>query len=593
MLAAHRCVLLWLALALSCWASATPAQTIRVVPAFALYSGEPGALTPTQFPSVAALIDAYDFDPLQGRRNLGYTRQEHWGLIDLTRLPAAWRPASQALWLEYGYPAADEVDVYGGSASGWQLLGKAGDIRPWNARQRYGPNFYFSIPESSTHLLVRVRTQGSTQFPLALYSASGLQRHLFNQAMIDGLLFGALGIMVLYNLFIYLMMRDRVYLYYVLLISAVTLTQFTLSGYGTMYLWRSDPVWMSVHILPISVGLCLMFVALFTRRILGIPGFSPLFNRLLLLEFILSGALLAAGLVTAGQWLMQATALWPIVVVLTSLLAGLWAAFRQQPAAGLFLGGWGGGLLGAAVFAAQQHGWLPLNPVTANSLKAGVLLTALLLSFSLASHIRKLREERASFEREARENYALALVDGLTGVPNRRAFDERLGNEINRCRRDKRSIALLMVDIDYFKNFNDAYGHQQGDDTLVRTALIMRKCLRRPSDALFRYGGEEFSIVLPDTDLEGAQHTARRVMAAIERLAVPHQASPFKQVTVSIGGTVARNASIEMEDFIQLADQALYQAKHRGRNSLVMVEERENPVVNIGDYFKNTPKDTL
>ena len=110
---------------------------------------------------------------------------------------------------------------------------------------------------------------------------------------------------------------------------------------------------------------------------------------------------------------------------------------------------------------------------------------------------------------------------------------------------------------------------------------------------LFRYGGEEFSVILADTDIEGATNTANRIMEAIRGLCIPHIESPFKQVTVSIGLAVAENAKIESEEFIQFADEALYKAKGQGRNQVVCAECEHSAVVNIGNYFKNSPKDTL
>jgi len=560
------------------------------VPEFFIHEELNGALNPSEYQDVESLTRNHSFQLHVSKDNKGYSANAHWVLIPLEPLGMV---QPNPYWLEYGFPLIDNIDVYFLNDQGWHFASGMGDMRPWSARQRYGPNFYFQIPPDATYALVRLQTLGSMQFHFKIYDDTALDVALIDDAVFHGIFFGALIIMIFYNLFVFLMARDEAYLYYVILIASITLFELSVMGYGSMYLWRDNPSWMNSHVQAITVGLCLTFVVLFTRSILDIQSMSSALNKILLIECILSAIMAIVGALVSNEWMVRFTAIWPLFVVITVIISGGLAILRNRPGARIFVAAWGAGLVGAVLFSAQQQGWVATNEITVNSLKYGIVLNVVLLSFSMASHIRKLRQEKESYEKEARENYELALVDSLTGVPNRRAFDSVLEQEIERCRRDRRSISLMMIDIDYFKNFNDRYGHQQGDDTLVRAALIMRNALRRPSDALFRYGGEEFAVVLPDTDEEGARHTGERVISAIRKLCIPHEESPFKQVTVSIGAAVAKNANIGAEDFIQIADQAMYDAKRKGRNTFVLTEQRNTPVVNIGDYFKNTPKDTL
>ncbi|MEE2731811.1 MAG: diguanylate cyclase [Pseudomonadota bacterium] len=589
----RRCGLLWLwILVMSVQAMAVSAEPEFFIPTISVYEQTDNGVLPSASAGVADLLQRFRFHDEISGANKGYAFSPHWVLIPLEEI-ATRIPAAEPLWLEYGYPPVDSITVYATSGDGWAQIASTGDQSPWKTRQRHGPKYYFKLPPATTHVLVRLQTIGSLQYPFALYSEAGLDRSLLNEGVVDGMFFGALTIMIFYNLFVYLMARDPAYLYYVILLSAITLFKLAITGYGSMYFWKDDPAWVNSHIQPVSVGICLMFVVLFTRRMLNIKALSTRLDAALQFSCGVSALMVVLGMAFSSGWVVKFTSTWPSVVVLLVIAAGVLALVRNQSGSRIFVAAWGAGLIGAVLYSAQQQGWLPANELTVNSLKLGIVLNVVLLSFALASQIRRLRHEKETYKQEARQNYELALVDALTGVPNRRAFDERLEQEIERARRDNRSIALMMIDVDYFKNFNDAYGHQQGDDTLVRAALIMRNCLRRPSDSLFRYGGEEFSVVLPDTGEAGARHTGDRVMNAIRKLAIPHSESPFKQVTVSIGVAVAKTANIEAEDFIQIADQALYQAKRKGRNSLVLTEQRENPVVNIGDYFKNTPKDTL
>jgi diguanylate cyclase (GGDEF)-like protein len=163
---------------------------------------------------------------------------------------------------------------------------------------------------------------------------------------------------------------------------------------------------------------------------------------------------------------------------------------------------------------------------------------------------------------------ALILLDALTGVANRRAFDERLETEWRRCGRNQLAVSLLMVDIDHFKLYNDHYGHPAGDTTLVEVAGAMRRAAGRSQDLVARYGGEEFAILLPQLDAQGATGVARRLMHELELLNLPHAASPTNpRLTVSVGiASMVPGEHSGPADLIQVADALLYQAKAGGRN---------------------------
>lgn len=162
----------------------------------------------------------------------------------------------------------------------------------------------------------------------------------------------------------------------------------------------------------------------------------------------------------------------------------------------------------------------------------------------------------------------LALVDGLTGIANRRSFDQALEQEWKRAARSGREISVIMLDIDHFKAYNDNYGHGAGDECLQRVAKAMRSAVHRPSDLIARYGGEEFVALLPETDFQGAAGMAEALRLAVANLVLPHAYSPIADhVTVSVGH-VTRQAVPDQspQDVLKAADQALYKAKESGRN---------------------------
>jgi len=162
----------------------------------------------------------------------------------------------------------------------------------------------------------------------------------------------------------------------------------------------------------------------------------------------------------------------------------------------------------------------------------------------------------------------LSLVDGLTGIGNRRRFDEFLIREWRRSRRARAPMALVLLDVDYFKAFNDHYGHGAGDDCLREVAATLAMLVRRPGDLCARYGGEEFAAILPQTDLNGARTLAERIREAVLALEIPHDGSAVSPyLTVSIGIAASNpSAAEEPEDLLRGADRRLYEAKSAGRN---------------------------
>ncbi|OYU44621.1 MAG: diguanylate cyclase response regulator [Burkholderiales bacterium PBB4] len=167
-----------------------------------------------------------------------------------------------------------------------------------------------------------------------------------------------------------------------------------------------------------------------------------------------------------------------------------------------------------------------------------------------------------------------AYIDGLTGVNNRRYFDEQLGMEWARAERNKTGLAALLIDVDFFKRYNDHYGHQMGDDCLRRVATAIKASLRRPADQVARYGGEEFVCLLPDTELEGVLRVAEQIRCSVEQLQIAHADSPSSaRVTVSVGGcTKLAGQDGAPEELIHQADAQLYAAKHDGRNRVRCAE---------------------
>jgi diguanylate cyclase (GGDEF)-like protein len=184
--------------------------------------------------------------------------------------------------------------------------------------------------------------------------------------------------------------------------------------------------------------------------------------------------------------------------------------------------------------------------------------------------ISKYKQVEVTLQKANDELSRLAALDDLTQIANRRRFDDRLTQEWRRARRDETSLAVIICDIDFFKNYNDAYGHLQGDDTLYRVAQAIQDTLKRPMDLVARYGGEEFAIILPATDAEGAQRVALEIKAAVDALRIAHKSSPTSDcITLSFGvASVVPTLDLVSKGLIEASDQALYRAKAKGRDRI-------------------------
>lgn len=219
----------------------------------------------------------------------------------------------------------------------------------------------------------------------------------------------------------------------------------------------------------------------------------------------------------------------------------------------------------------REHGeiWLESTMRVTRTLETGVIDGVVAIS-------RDVTQQKSTQDQLA----ALAITDGLTGLANRRHFDNRLQEEWARAHREGSLLSLLLIDVDHFKMFNDRYGHPTGDTCLRSLAIVLAGEARRPGDLAARYGGEEFVLLLPNTDEAGCRLLAENIRRELRKLHITHaQNPPSKCVTVSLGGaTIRPNADgIDSTLFVNAADQALYTAKERGRDQLVMWEPATQP----------------
>jgi diguanylate cyclase (GGDEF)-like protein len=271
-----------------------------------------------------------------------------------------------------------------------------------------------------------------------------------------------------------------------------------------------------------------------------------------------------------------------------------WLRSRSREVA-MFFVAWGMLMVGFVLYIGQKFGWFPVTPLTEHAIELGAILEVLLLALGLAEKINTERQQRLETQqqmldmqiraneeldqkvRERTEELELlngqlqlaSVTDSLTQVKNRRYFDKKLPSEYRRSFREKSWVSLLMMDVDHFKQFNDEHGHQAGDKVLQEVAKAVEQVVKRPSDAVSRYGGEEFAVLLPNTDLPGAALVAERIREQIEMLEIQWHGKALK-VTASIGiaGCIPAHRD-EFELLTKQADNYLYVAKEQGRNRVI------------------------
>lgn len=214
--------------------------------------------------------------------------------------------------------------------------------------------------------------------------------------------------------------------------------------------------------------------------------------------------------------------------------------------------------------------------------------SALKLKSEMDRRLDRERKLLALTEKLIEVNQALlnmSVMDGLTTAASRRYFDENLSSEIRRLRRINGSVSLILADLDYFKRYNDTLGHVAGDNCLKAIAGAIKETLGRPGDFVARFGGEEFAVVLPETDQPGALEAAKRIQESVARLALPHPSSPCSDiVTLSLGlVTASPGADFSATELVDRTDDALYQAKSLGRNRLVCDFMKEPPT-GVGEF---------
>ena len=553
--------------------------------------------------------------------NFGLSAATYW-----FRLPL--RVASpQPPWLlEVSYSLLDYVDLH--LFAGDTLLASqlAGLRRPLAQRALVHRNFLFPLGQLAPGdytVYLRVQSFHAVQVPLALWQSADFIWRDETHNLIVGMLAGATLVMLLYNLLLYSVVRESIYLVYFGVVISVLLLQFGMQGVGLRHFWPQAPDFAERSV--VIAGLTsTYFCARFTVGFLDLKARRHVLER----PYSWLGQLsLAAALVAL---LLPPFYMVP-VMVLCALAGGVLASgillsdvTRRTRPTTIFFVGWAVLICGVLLLALNKLGLVPMNFLTEQLIAFGILIQLALFSMALGDRINFDKQQTlaaqavtlATLERErqasllalhseeqarlAREktlslqtqnNLKLELeieqrtaelasatsqlreisrMDPLTGIFNRREFNERLNAEYAHAARQRSMLALVLFDIDHFKAINDRYGHVVGDACIVHVAHLLRDHMRDHLGIVCRFGGEEFALLLPGCHAAQAAPLAQALRAALAGHVVEIHGKTLR-LTVS-GGVAAVQASGEQpaRALVEQADAALYQAKAQGRNAIVV-----------------------
>ncbi len=550
------------------------------------------------YEDVLAQADTLDWKiESQSSANYEYDDREYWFRFRI----AGEGIENDNFIIDLAYPLLDELELFQIQNDKIIYHSLTGDHFLFEQREIKHQNFLFPITlnEESSDIYIRVKSSSTLQIPITIWPTKDFwQRDKVNTYM-DGIFFGGIFIMVLYNFFVFLSVKDRGYLFYVLYMLSLLLVQAANRGIGYQLLWPFSPFFQNIVIVPSLAGV-VVFATLFFVSLLDLKTNYPKLNRIFIVGVAITSLCAFSQIFFSYATALKLTAMSIVVIGLFGLVIALRLWVKGNRLAGYYIAGWSALIFAFMIYIASVFDLITRTLFVEYVTMMGGLAEVIIFSFALADRInfeRRMRIESQAALLESQQEInrkldirvqqrtkeleianaklqEMSFSDGLTGVKNRRYFDERVVAEYKRSFREQKHLALLMLDIDHFKQVNDQHGHQIGDDCLVEVARIFKKNINRPGDTLYRYGGEEFAVLLPETDLMGAELVAEKLRAAMEQVKVYSSEGQLINIRISVG-VVAYVPTLRsgVENLIKRADEQLYRAKREGRNRVCSSDE--------------------
>jgi len=469
---------------------------------------------------------------------------------------------------------------------------------PFSQRDVNSKSFFFPVSvKANQQMDIHIRFSGTDSLTIApfLYSQKVNENYKAYSNLFNGALIGIFVVMILYYLIIAIMLRDLHYFRYLFYLITTLFFMGTYYGYNLQLFWPNYPEF-NIKMISSTVALSFFAGLLFSRNFLNTKKTMPKFDLVLKYIMYIFFSIIFLSFLIKDHFIT----VYAVVFLVTFYSAGLlFASFRswqlKVPGSGFFILAWTFSVIGSFLASIMVQGYTDYSLAYYNFYGISTVADIVLLAFALAAKIsatqkekviaqlalidkekeisnihkkekeklEKVVELRTSELRERnKELECLSYTDKLTGIANRMKLDNVLDFEIKRTKRYKEQFGLIMLDIDYFKNVNDTFGHQVGDLVLQKIAHILKSNIR-DTDTIGRWGGEEFLIICPKSNLDGLTSMAQILQTKIQN----HNFIEVGQKTASFGITLFQDSD-SIKDTIKRADDALYLSKRNGRNCI-------------------------
>ncbi|MFT4807713.1 MAG: diguanylate cyclase (GGDEF)-like protein [Paraglaciecola sp.] len=547
----------------------------------------------------------------QDLTSLGMSNEIHWFKFTLSYIDS-----EQFRLLEIDNALLDSVNLWFVQDNKVLAEYQIGDTLPFSQRAVEHENFLFPIPKNRQPVQVYVSTysNGAMRLPLNIWKQNDYLEFTSKSGLIMGGFFGLMLAMGLSNLFFFITTRTSTFLVYTGYVIFLALTLSALQGLGYRYIWPNSP-WFQQHAVGIFASLTVWLSIIFFDLLLNIKIYNTQLSRLLKFTAYAFLIGLVISLLIPLQVFFKVFLLMLCVSGVFILAVSTWLCIKGLAIARYYTFAWAVLFICVVVVSLDV-----LNIINVNlpfyyllMIGAGIetVLLALILAISHNQQRQTLLDTQAKLlNKERQAQYAqrdmLALqenttedleykvqertleleialrelsetnrelqekntLDALTGIRNRSYFDKKYQAEVRRSRREQTQLSIVMMDIDHFKNVNDKYGHLVGDECIKCVANTLNKALKRPSDDVCRYGGDEFALILPSTDLEGALVLVEQLRDKIEKASI-QDSNVSINITISAGiGTAIADLNQPEDNILALADKQLYAAKRAGRNNV-------------------------
>lgn len=493
---------------------------------------------------------------------------------------------TQTHWLEYN-DKIESLNVYAVKEDGSYTLYESGLFHLQTQPIAY-PSLLFPIDDPSVkEIYLQLRGQLPLTIFTTLYSNNSFIENVISYKFYTGSFYGFLLALAMYNLFLYFSFKERSYLYYTLYMFSFMLFQGTMNSFDVELFGTAMPHWLSTKTLALSCNIMIVFMILFGKEFLEMKRRLPKSNRVLNYAIVMTAGSTIALFAGISQEYMDifitAAGLFTLLFLWVS---GFRLLLKGHKSARFYMIGWTV-LLGSIILQALvMLDFLPLSLVVFEEIPSySAMFEALILSLALADKVNLIMKENRRTQEELHETLEkkvaertrqledaqielkhLASTDPLTQIANRVLLDRVLDEEFRRSMNEHTPLAVMLIDLDYFKNVNDTYGHQVGDYVLVEAAKIFKANVR-DSDVVGRWGGEEFLVICPATSLDEALQLAEKIRVTL----ADFNFNDVGKRTASFG-VAFQLPGDTLHSMISRCDEALYVAKEKGRNRVEFIK---------------------